>query len=232
MKRWLMEDGIGPCMAKKDSINRVYKFLCEKWAIEDIKMRRIKISEIHDLNDPFELIPFDLSDPERRKAVLDARNKMNERGIFSFSRSWSSPLLWAHYADKHRGICLGFDVARADEILKIVKYEKERCPFPDELDEEIAQQFLYTKFADWKYEEEVRVYTSRDVEENGNYFANFDEDENDLTLREVILGHRCCTERGSILALLSSYSEPVSVIKARLSYDSFLVVEDEKGFAG
>ena len=219
-------------MTKKDSIVQVYKFLSEKWALEDIRMRRIKISEIHDLNDPFELIPFDLSDPEYRKAMLSVRDEMNARGILSFSRSWSSPLLWAHYADKHRGICLGFDVARADEILKIVKYEEERLQLPDELDEETAQQFLYTKSADWEYEEEVRVYTSRDVEENGNYFANFDEDENDLTLREVIVGHRCCTERGSILALLSSYSKPVSVIKARLAYDSFLVVKDENGFAG
>lgn len=66
--------------------------------------------------------------------------------------------------------------------------------------------------------------------ENGNYFANFDE--NNLTLCKVIVGHRCCTERGSILALLSSYSEPVSVIKARPSNDSFLMVEDENGFAG
>jgi len=221
-------------MAKKDSIKRVYKFLSEKWALEDIRTRRIKISEIHDLNDPFELIPFDLSDSDLRRELLSARDQMNKSGVLSFSRCWSSPLLWAHYADKHRGICLGFDVARADKISKEVEYVEKRlpCPEPDDLDKEDAQQFLFTKFADWKHEEEVRVWTSRNVEENGVYFANFDEDKNNLTLREVIVGHRCCTERGSILALLSSYSQPVSVIKARLSYDSFRVVVDENGFAG
>lgn len=218
-------------MTKKESINRVYKFLVEKWALEDIRLRRIKISEIHDLNDPFDLIPCDLSDPEHRKAVLRVRNEMNKRGILSFSRSWSSPLLWAHYADKHRGICLGFDVARTDKAyLKNVEYVKERFPFPDKPNQEFAEQLLFTKFTDWKYEEEVRGYASRDVAENGNYFSNFDE--NHLTLREVIVGHRCCTERGSILELLSSYSPPVSVIKARPSNDSFLMVEDENGFAG
>jgi len=217
-------------MAKKEPIIRVYKFLSEEWAIEDIKMRRIKISEIRDLNDPFDLIPFDLSDPEHRRAFLSTRDQMNDRGILSFSRSWSSPLLWAHYADKHRGICLGFDVARSNETyLKNIEYVKKRLPLPDKLDGDFAEQFLFAKLADWEYEKEVRGYASRDVEENGKYYAKFDD--NHLTLCTVILGHRCSVELDSILELLSSYSEPVSVIKARPAHDSFLMVEDENGFA-
>jgi len=41
---------------------RVYKFLTSEFAMKDIWEPRIKISEINDLNDPFELIPCDLSD--------------------------------------------------------------------------------------------------------------------------------------------------------------------------
>ncbi len=24
--------------------------------------------------------------------------------------AWSNPVIWAHYGDKHRGLCLGFEV--------------------------------------------------------------------------------------------------------------------------
>jgi hypothetical protein len=41
-----------------------------------------------------------------------------------------------------------------------------------------------TKFAGWKYKNEVRAYLSRDEEENGLYFADFNEN---LKLREVIV---------------------------------------------
>ena len=71
------------------------------------------------------------------------------------------------------------------------------------------------------------MYAKRDEEENGLYFADFSEH---LKLREVIVGHRCCIERSKILAALASYTEPVEIIKARLSYSSFDVVEDVEGF--
>lgn len=54
---------------------RVYKFLKRDDALWDIRKQKIKISEIHDLNDPFELIPFDLSNPQWRRTFLNARDK-------------------------------------------------------------------------------------------------------------------------------------------------------------
>ena len=41
-----------------------------------------------------------------------------------------------------------------------------------------------TEFAGWKYKNEFRAYLSRDEEENGLYFADFNEN---LKLREVIV---------------------------------------------
>ncbi|NKK82626.1 DUF2971 domain-containing protein [Rhizobium leguminosarum bv. viciae] len=31
-------------------------------------------------------------------------------GLLCMSTTWQEPLLWSHYADKHKGMCLGFDV--------------------------------------------------------------------------------------------------------------------------
>src|SRR2546426_4361250 len=152
---------------------RVYKFLSSEFALKDIREHRIKISEIHDLNDPFELIPFDLSDPDFRRGIIKSRDEMNRRGVLSFSSKWNNPLLWSHYADKHKGICLGFDVVAADENTIYVEYANERLPPPLKLDASFALNLLRTKFAGWEYEGEVRIFATRDTEENGYYYANF-----------------------------------------------------------
>ena len=51
--------------------------------------------------------------------------KNNEMGLLCFSRNWTHPLLWSHYASKHEGICLGFDLKRGSELQE-VQYEDKR----------------------------------------------------------------------------------------------------------
>ena len=41
---------------------RVYKFLDAHFGLKTLYEQRLKISKIDDLNDPFELLPFDLTD--------------------------------------------------------------------------------------------------------------------------------------------------------------------------
>jgi len=204
---------------------RLYKFLSSEHALQDIRRRRVKISEIHDLNDPFELLSCDLSDPNVRLVILKFReNLAGNRGLLCFSGAWANPVLWAHYSDKHRGMCLGFDVP--DDVTQRIGYASERIPWRKP-DEDFMSHILYTKFAGWAYEGEVRVYTERTEEDNGLYFADFNEK---LKLKEVIAGHRCCVERSEILAALTSYAEFVEVRKARLSSTTFEVIEDANGF--
>ena len=118
---------------------RVYKFLTSEFAMKDIWERRLKIFEISDLNDPFELIPCDLSDPRHLYAALAMRDQATRNlGLLCFSRSWTNPLLWAHYADKHRGICLGFDLNVADDIGRAVDYVDERLPWQEPPTEQFA----------------------------------------------------------------------------------------------
>lgn len=47
--------------------------------------------------------------------------------MLCFSRNWRNPVQWSHYADRHRGLCLGFDVA--DELIRPVIYRRHRTPF-------------------------------------------------------------------------------------------------------
>ncbi len=83
---------------------RAYKFLDKQFGLKSLYERRLKQSRIHGLNDPFELTPYDLTDPQLRQAFLKTRDDMKERGMLCFSAEWSDPVIWAHYSDKHRGL--------------------------------------------------------------------------------------------------------------------------------
>ena len=203
---------------------RVYKFLPQEWALDDIQKQRIKISRICDLNDPFELLPFVLTSIEHQnqfRHVLEGL--VHAHGMACFSFKWSNPVLWAHYADKHKGICLGFDVP--DEFVRPVEYVDTRLPFPTEVNEQIALVWLFTKFSGWRYEDECRIFSNLEQEEDGNYFSDFKE--NRLSLREVILGCECQLDSPCVSALLEPYDEEVRVIKARPSDETFHMVESE-----
>jgi hypothetical protein len=212
---------------------RVYHLLNADNGMSDISLHRIRISRIRDLNDPFEMLAVRADDKELLKVFQSAVDDLNrDNGLLCFSRRWHNPVLWSHYASKHRGICLGFDVA--NELLQDVCYTTDRLPvrFVDGdsnkgLDEEFARDLLRTKYAHWQYEEEVRVFAELDHStiENGSYFYPFDVT---VALREVILGPLCELPIERIRELVHSVYEHVAVIKARLAFKYFDVVADEQ----
>jgi hypothetical protein len=202
-------------------------------ALLNVALRRIKVSRIADLNDPFELLSANLRDKRLREGFRSAKDKIDsENGVLCFSRSWSNPVLWSHYADKHRGICLGFEVD--DSCVMPVSYETNLTKFKiDEhasqniLTQQYMKQLLTTKFRDWAYEDEVRVYVGLDhlTAEGGLYFAEFSKT---LELREIILGARCEVPIAKARKLASLFPHKVHVTKARLAFTKFSVVENRQ----
>jgi hypothetical protein len=214
---------------QKDSEMRAYHFLPAQWALDDILKRRIKISEIDQTNDPFELWCNSQPDRALREALRAYKKEMNEKfGLICFSENWVNPLLWSHYADKHRGICLGFDMD--DRILRQVKYVKDRSPLNLPLSKETADQLLWTKYWDWKYEEEWRSWLQLDERENRHYFYHFDTQSNFMRLREVIAGPLCETSERELTAALGGCPEGLKIVKARLAFNTFRVVTKKDGF--
>jgi Protein of unknown function (DUF2971) len=206
---------------------RIYHFLPAVHALEDIQKKRIKISEIDQLNDPFELWCVSQEDRELRPALRKYKKEMSERfGMICFCKQWHNPLLWSHYADKHRGMCLGFDVD--DRGLKTINYVAERSNLKLPLTKETTDELLFTKYRDWHYEEELRNWFKLDEREDGHYFYPFD---GFVQLREVIAGPLCIIPRDRIEAALKGYPERISVIKARLAFRTFRVVENLQGFS-
>lgn len=76
---------------------RVYHFINEKFGLKDIRERRLKISRIMELNDPFELFGVELTDKKFRRFVRSEKMSVAENtGIICFSANWKNPVQWAH----------------------------------------------------------------------------------------------------------------------------------------
>lgn len=204
---------------------RAYHFVAEQYALDDLRRQRLKIARFDELNDPFELWSIAQPDKCLRQAFRRTKEEMSRRfGVLCFSLSWQNPLLWSHYADRHHGLALGFDIS--GDVLKAVSYIAQR-PVLKQISIEVASWLLFTKYADWHYEREARIFTKlehRDPQ-SGLYFADFNDR---LVLREVIVGPLSRVSNRDLDNALRNVTG-VTLTKGRLAFNSFQVVTDQRG---
>jgi hypothetical protein len=172
-----------------------------------------------------------MSDKQLRSLFQRTKDDIaRQYGILCFSRSWENPVQWGHYADRHQGLCLGFEVP--DNLATIVSYAAKRLLAKQVetllsrgIDEELMRTLLTTKYSHWKYEKEVRLFAELlDKDPNDNlYFANFSEN---LKLNQVIVGARSNKTRSEIADALGTKNKDIEVFKARLAYKTFRVVRN------
>lgn len=81
-------------------------------------------------------------------------------GVFCVSTKHDDILMWSHYADSHRGVCLEFDgmaplLAHAQQV----SYSRKRAPINHYADNNLAmmEKALLTKSELWAYEAEWRL---------------------------------------------------------------------------
>src|ERR1700722_2122779 len=209
---------------------RLYHFMEAKYAFDDLRNRRLKIAQFNNLNDPFELRSVDLSDPIHKWAVDRFIEEMEPRfGLLCFSERWNDVLQWSHYADHHKGICLGFDVSGAVGKFGPVCYVPTKKKFPEKIDmshTEFMWELLRTKYERWESENEWRVFIElKDAIWNENagrnlYFADFGRE---LVLREVLLGAENSNDASEVRDAISGYpgAETVQVARIHLSPSTF-----------
>jgi hypothetical protein len=209
---------------------RVYHMTRADYGKNSIQDCRLKVARFADVNDPFELMAANSHMPEIRRLMRrfkDAKNRTT--GLLCFSANWTNPLLWSHYADKHKGICLGLDLRRGSEGQE-VQYRRTRpwvdlgkCQDPLSIPVDIQDLLLRTKFSDWKYEQERRKFVdlSKAKKEGELYFLPFDED---LRLKEVILGVRNDLSLEDVRQVTKATNPGAVVFKTRLEYRGFRIV--------
>lgn len=211
---------------------RLYHFVNRQYGLENLRKRRLKIARWNDLNDPFELAGANFADESLRREMRRIKEAMhNEIGMLCFSKNWKNPVQWSHYAENHRGMCLAFDVN--DDVLQQVSYVDKRlkCLYSEILDsydkemhDNIIHVMMTTKYIDWKYEEEWRVFTTLKNEEKGLFFQKFDQD---VSLRCVIVGVSSNLSRADVVSALGDQASGVDVYKARLGFKQFEIVRNQ-----
>jgi hypothetical protein len=207
---------------------RLCHFIPSQYALLAIRHQRLKVAQVQDLNDPFEFLCSDMPDPQSRRDFSSFKIWAAKRyGILCFTKAWRNPMMWGHYADRHKGVVLEFEAD--EEAIVRVAYAKERVTFDlaklignEQFSLNDAEVIFATKSHHWRYEREVRapIDLRKCVREGDFFFYPFDAK---LELKGVITGHRCGLTENDILAHLPE-GKQLLMRRARLAFRSFNVV--------
>lgn len=95
-------------------------------------------------------------------------DELGAYGVLSLAAKWDCPLMWSHYADEHRGLCIEYDTSdNAFKNLKPVSYTRPRAVRVSDLidwkvkniagaKEKVCETFFFSKASQWRYEREWR----------------------------------------------------------------------------
>ena len=212
-------------------MTRVFHSLRSEYALQAFQNQRLKVATLNELNDPFELFAADLSDRKVRSAFRMQKRIFAKRlGMLCFSRKWRNPLLWSHYAERHRGVALRVEIK--DSIGVPVQYRRGRIRLDVEeiassggFSEALAEKLFATKSVDWSYEDEVRVPVAlRDcVISDGLHFEPLGDE---LKIVAVMLGPLCELTPGEIQANLPTGTH-IKVYRARMAFRTFDIVRNK-----
>lgn len=212
-----------------DGFRRLYHLTSAEYAITNIVFGRLKVARFSSLNDPFELLAHVTMQSHDRLGLLENKNRLNQHyGLLCFSENWTDPALWAHYGDRHRGICLCFDVE--DGFARKITYQKARLRDDDarnKSEAEVLAALLYTKYESWQYEREWRILLNlSDLDAEGDlHFRKFD---SRLKLTEVVVGAECGISFDEVCKLVRTHYPIANSVKTRMAHGSFDMVPLEK----
>lgn len=143
------------------------------------------------LDDP----DHDLSASEAHRTLLCSAiekelTHVTKKGILSLAERFDCPLLWSHYGDQHRGICLGFEPPIPfPQLLRKIDYQSPRTLSVSDVEgfvdgvvratDNLYNSVFFRKAPDWEYEKEWRL-----LDHQGERDSPFE-------LREVTFGLKC-----------------------------------------
>lgn len=164
----------------------LYKYLDITGAKCMIGNSNLQFTNATQLNDPFDCHPklFDYSSvPEqnlrggipkewcKRKEENDATNLRNETWLCSLSKTNNSILMWSHYCNNHKGVCIGLDLNKVMESVppmfgqlfmepRVIDVQyKTLIERPNKY---IPTNYQWrTKAKEWEYEQEVRLVIAK-----------------------------------------------------------------------
>lgn len=134
--------------------------------------------------------------------------EIGRRGVLSLAAKWNCPLMWSHYADEHRGVCIEYDMKDAAfNALQPVSYASSRGVRVSELIDwklnksesarkQIEQRVFFSKASQWRYEKEWRDIDSSAGASSAPAYVS-----------AIIFGFRCDTTVINTVVKLHAHSE-------------------------
>lgn len=204
-----------------------YHFLSSENAIDDLKNKWIKVSTLGTLNDPFEMMPYRRYKFKERQPYNKVFRAISKKwGLLCFSQDWNEPILWSHYADKHKGIAIGFETLQ-DTVLK-VDYNPD--PIRKQIgltsdsrtNEKLFLDLAKVKYKKWEYENEYRILVKlKDClppTTDGLRFLKFG---SRLIVREIVLGCKFAHKKEHIIKLTKQLG--AKVIPTRQGWEDYKI---------
>lgn len=157
-------------------------------------------------------------------AKMSDKNQMGENfteilrrdmGVYCFSSCRDNILMWSHYANNHRGICLIFNYNDLHAVRK-VNYEIDYPSvsyFNDDEEKRVTARY-FTKAENWAYENEYRIAIPNLANKKVNFAPQ--------VLKGVIIG--CCMSKENVEELdliLKSRGTPIKLYRAEKKKQQF-----------
>lgn len=225
--------------SETEVFDSLYKFCsCSQYSFENCSKEQVTLVGPQKFNDPFDCpvrayLQIDTSESIHEDLTVDEvfrkeAQKIYEKlvrvtcfasGVYDDTNIFLNPLMWAHYADSHKGFCVKYNYSAIKESIK--EYNKsvgrhkfaslQRVYYTDELLQysdcwDIKwpnAEMFFRKGLSWKYEGEVRL-VAVDTEGREEYptlkvencveevFLGFScSQENENKLREIFRSKKC-----------------------------------------
>ncbi len=136
--------------------------------------------------------------------------ELRKYGISCFSTNPTESLMWAHYADKHSGICLIYDMKKLLKDLREIAYDFKITPVQYDIrptitlfeknkmiDFDSDLPIISTKNSNWKYENEIRFYfRNYAIFQGDSFFIG------NTSLKGIIYGYQISDEDKDAISIL------------------------------
>jgi hypothetical protein len=102
----------------------------------------------------------------------DVQKEIDKAGITCFCKVRDDILMWAHYADKHKGLCFEFDGSENCIFFgeaQAVKYKDFTNVLLGEDSRKTMERIILTKSKHWSYEREYRIFRPRTAGQKLDY---------------------------------------------------------------
>lgn len=139
---------------------------------------------------------------------------LEQVGICSFSEVYDDILMWSHYADSHRGICLRFKASSYTPFFNEAQQVEYQVDYPcidilNDDDNKKLLKILFTKSKHWEYEYEWRITNYKEGAGEHIFPAEL--------LDGVILGANISNaDRKQVMSWRNKYEHDIKIYQAKL----------------